>query len=80
MQSRKAIEAAVSLAVVVIVLAGCGGMSTGAIYSANGRMIQFQIEKAHRTGAVLAFDPSSGERFTGTYIGIRQGATAYLPA
>lgn len=59
-----------------LVLSACaGGMLPGNIYSADGKVMQFQIEKAYRSGAVTAADPSTGEQFSGTYVGILPGAT-----
>lgn len=52
--------------------AAAGGMIPGTIYSSSGKTLQFEIEKAHRTGAVKAVDPSTGERFSGTYVGIME--------
>jgi hypothetical protein len=45
-------------------------MLPGQIYSQGGKVLEFQIEKAHRSGAVTAYDPSNGERFSGRYVGI----------
>jgi hypothetical protein len=47
-------------------------MLPGQIYSQSGKVLEFQIEKAHRSGAVSAYDPSTGERFSGRYVGIRE--------
>jgi hypothetical protein len=42
-------------------LSACaGGMIPGQIYSEQGKVLEFQIEKARRTGAVAAFDPQNG--------------------
>lgn len=55
------------------VMVGCsGGMIPGSIYSNDGRVLSFEIEKAQRTGAVKAKDPTTGETFTGTYVGVRE--------
>jgi hypothetical protein len=51
-------------------------MLPGAIYSQNGKVLQFQIETAFHTGAVTASDPSTGERFAGQYVGILEQTTA----
>jgi hypothetical protein len=54
-------------------LQGCGGgMILGKIYSSNGKMLDFRIEKARRSGKVTAFDPSTGEHFAGQYVGVVQ--------
>lgn len=49
-----------------------GGMIPGSIYSNDGRVIPFEIEKAHRTGAITARDPVTGEQFTGSYVGVKE--------
>lgn len=55
----------------MLALLGCaGGMIPGNIIAENGKVLEFQIERARRTGEVRAFDPSSGERFSGRYVGI----------
>ena len=61
-------------ALVALVAAGCatGGMIPGTIYSSDGKTLQFEIERAHRTGAAKAVDPSTGERFSGTYVGLME--------
>jgi hypothetical protein len=51
-------------------------MLPGAIYSQGGKVLPFQIEKAYHTGAVTASDPSTGERFAGQYVGVREQTTA----
>lgn len=60
-------------------LSGCastgGEMLPGAIYSQNGKMLQFQIQRARRSGAVIALDPATGEHFTGQYTGIIEGVS-----
>ena len=55
-----------------MLLCACGGMIPGTIYSSEGKVMPFEIEKAQRTGAVRANDPSSGEKFVGTYVGIME--------
>ncbi len=56
-----------------MLLGGCaGGMIPGTIYSSDGKVMSFEIEKAHRTGVVRATDPSSGEKFIGNYVGIKE--------
>jgi hypothetical protein len=60
-----------SVALAAVTLAGCaGGMISGQIVSEQGRALDFQIERARRAGRVAAFDPSTGETFAGTYVGI----------
>jgi hypothetical protein len=65
------------LAAAGLVTGGCatGGMIPGTIYSSGGKILQFEIEKARRNGAVKAVDPSTGERFSGTYVGILEAVS-----
>jgi hypothetical protein len=57
-------------------LAGCvGGMIPGQIYSEQGKVLEFQIEKSRGAGAVTAFDPATGEHYAGNYVGIREVTT-----
>lgn len=56
-------------------LAGCGGMIPGQIYSEQGKMLEFQIEKTRGAGAVTAFDAATGEQYTGNYTAIREGVS-----
>lgn len=67
---RKA--AAICCCVLATVLSGCGGgtMLPGQIYTQSGKVLDFQIEKARRSGAVTAYDPATGEHFSGKYVGI----------
>lgn len=59
-----------------LMLSACaGGMLPGNIYSSDGKVMQFEIEKARRSGAVTALDPSTGETFSGTYVGIMPTVT-----
>jgi hypothetical protein len=59
------------LSVAAISLSACaGGMIPGQIYSEQGKILEFQIEKARRTGTVTAFDPQTGEHYSGNYVGI----------
>jgi hypothetical protein len=39
------------------------------IHAQNGRMLQFEFEKASPSGDVRAFDAVSGEHFKGQYVG-----------
>ena len=41
----------------------------GKIHPQNGRMLQFEFEKAPGSGDVRAFDAVSGEYFKGQYVG-----------
>ncbi|WP_148360522.1 hypothetical protein [Acidisphaera rubrifaciens] len=60
--------------------AACAGafpkMLPGQIYSKNGTMLQFQIERAYRTGSMQAFNAATGEQFKGQYVGIIRQQTA----
>jgi hypothetical protein len=62
------------------VLAGCGSMQQGSIYSDDGKVIPFQIERAYHSGNVTANDPATGEHFTGTYVGVLERTTATTPS
>jgi hypothetical protein len=59
---------------IMLIAAGCatGGMIPGNIYSTGGKILQFEIEKAHRTGAVKALDPATGEKFVGAYSSVKE--------
>lgn len=58
--------------VLTMPLLACGGMIPGTIYSSDGKVLPFEIEKAHRSGSVRASDPSTGEQFLGNYVGIME--------
>lgn len=62
--------------VVAFLLAGCGGMIPGKIYSDSGKVLDFEIEKSTGTGRVTARDPATGEQFSGEYVGIRETVSA----
>ena len=68
---------AAALVATTLLVVGCGigTMLPGTIYSQDGKVLSFQIEKAYRTGAVTALDPATGERFSGTYVGILERTT-----
>ena len=53
----------------------------GNIISTQGKTLSFEIERAHRSGAVTAFDPSTDERFVGNYVAIVNSVSsaAYSP-
>lgn len=61
-----------------------GAMLPGALYTKEGRVLDFAIEKTTGSGAVTALDPVSKESFSGTYVAIMGAdastatATAYL--
>jgi hypothetical protein len=62
---------------VALVLSGCaGGMIPGKIYSDNGKVLDFEIEKSYGTGGVTARDNTTGEQFAGEYVGIRETISA----
>lgn len=64
------------MAVFCVALTGCGTMIPGSIYTADGKVMSFEIEKAFNTGRVAATDPVTNERFDGTYVGVRDTRTA----
>jgi len=76
------IIAALAIAAPLALCACAGGMIPGKIYSEQGKILEFQIEKATRSGAVTAFDPALSENFTGTYVGIletiRSSSTGFV--
>jgi hypothetical protein len=66
-------------AMTALTVSACGStgiMLPGSIYSNDGKVLQFEIEKASRTGAVKALDPATGEQFSGTYVGLMPTVTA----
>jgi hypothetical protein len=63
--------------VMAFLLVGCvGGMIPGKIYSDNGKILDFEIEKSYGTGRVTALDDITGEQFAGEYVGIRETISA----
>jgi hypothetical protein len=69
---------ACATSVQAVALTGCIGLGTmlpGTIYSQDGTIMQFAIEKAYRSGSVTAFDPVKQENFVGTYVGILERVT-----
>jgi hypothetical protein len=75
------------LVTVLMSLSACapiGSMLPGTIYSQNGKMMPLQIAVSTGSGAVTASDPATGERFSGTYVGIIErttgAASAFGPA
>jgi len=65
-----------ALATVAVLVTGCvGQMMPGTIYSQDGQMLSFSIERAYNTGRVSALDPKTGETFAGSYVGIRNEET-----
>lgn len=67
---------AIALAISLSACVSPGEMLPGTISSASRGVLEFQIEKAARSGKVAARDPRSGERLTGTYVAIVRGANA----
>jgi hypothetical protein len=61
---------------VMFVVTACGTMIPGSIYSTEGKVMPFEIEKSYGSGAVKAVDPDTGEQFTGTYVGIKEAVVA----
>ena len=51
-------------------------MKQGSIYSDDGKVIPFQIERAYHSGKVTANDPATDEHFTGSYVGVLERPTA----
>lgn len=52
-----------------------GSWLPGQIYSNNGTMMTFAIQSAFHSGGMRAYNPKTGERFTGSYVGISPGAS-----
>ena len=61
-------------------LAGCGGMIPGQIYTEQGKMLNFQIERSRGAGAVSAYDASTGEHYSGNYVALRQSVAGMSTA
>ena len=53
-----------------------GDMLPGTLYTQDGRVLDFAIQKAPRSGAVTAFDATAQESFSGTYVGVLESTTA----
>lgn len=53
-------------------------MIPGTIYSQDGKLMPFQIEKAARSGRVTASDPQTQESFTGSYVGVFDRASGVI--
>jgi hypothetical protein len=47
-----------------------GAMLPGNLYTQDGRILDFAIQKEPRSGNVTAFDSPTQEHFSGTYVGI----------
>jgi hypothetical protein len=62
--------------VAALLLAGCGGMIPGKLYSDSGKVLDFEIEKSYGTGHVTARDNTTGEQFAGEYVAIRETISA----
>jgi hypothetical protein len=59
-----------------LMISACAGeMLPGNIYSTDGKVMQFEIEKSRGSGAVKAVDASTGEQFAGTYVGVMPTVT-----
>jgi len=52
-----------------------GAMLPGALYTQDGRVLDFAIEKAQRSGRVTAFDPATQESFSGSYVAVIASAS-----
>ncbi|OYV63753.1 MAG: hypothetical protein B7X01_00025 [Acidiphilium sp. 21-62-4] len=60
-------------------LVGCtmiGGWIPGTIYSNDGTVLSFSIQKEFHTGGMKAFNQKTGEAFTGSYVGVLPSAQA----
>jgi len=65
-----------SVCVVALLNGGCAGtMLPGHMYT-TGRVLQFSIQTSYGNGKMEAYDPESGERFTGEYSGFYEGQDA----
>jgi hypothetical protein len=69
-----------------LAVAGCGGIESGmmlpgTLLTDDGKTISFEIERARRAGSMTGLDLSTGEKFSGSYVGIIGGtnAVAYAP-
>lgn len=62
--------------VAALLLAGCGGMIPGHLYSDSGKVLDFEIEKSYGSGHVTARDNTTGEQFAGEYVAIRETISA----
>jgi hypothetical protein len=68
-----------SVRIVALVLSACvGQMLPGTIASADGVSLPFEIETSYGSGKVRATHPSTGEAFSGTYVGVREVKTAFV--
>jgi formylmethanofuran dehydrogenase subunit C len=50
-------------------------MLPGNLYSQNGKVMSFAIEKTTGAGSVTAFDPGSQEQFSGSYVAVLGNTT-----
>ena len=68
----------VSVCLVVLLNTGCAGtMLPGRMYTTPaGRVLQFSIQTSYGNGKMEAYDPGTGERFTGEYSGFYRGQDA----
>jgi hypothetical protein len=53
-----------------------GSMLPGNLFRQDGRVLDFAIQKAPRSGGVTALDPTTQEHFSGTYVGVLESASA----
>lgn len=78
MRRRESVVRAIAY-VASIGLVGCtmiGGWIPGTIYSNDGTVLSFSIQKEFHTGGMKAFNPKTGEAFTGSYVGVLPSAEA----
>lgn len=52
-----------------------GAMLPGNLYTPDGRVLDFAIQKAPRSGSVTVFDPTTQEHFSGTYVGVLESTS-----
>jgi len=52
-------------------------MLPGNIIAEDGDVLDFQIEVAKRSGKVTASNPKTGEKFSGTYVGLLERVTGF---
>lgn len=76
----------VPIVLTTVLLAGCAAVLDGTMYSLHEALVlPMPIEVSLGTGGISAFNPRTGERFQGTYVGIRDSevasvlGTTYLP-
>jgi hypothetical protein len=70
---------AVLMGALLLVLTGCGRMLPGAMYDLrDGTQLDFAIETSRGVGSMTAYNPQTGETFTGQYSGLFHGGGTAL--